>query len=83
MSTTLFAVDTPAMSSCSTSCHWPAGACGRSQRWLDLHEPGRPRDRQINDADLADFIDRQKTFADSPKSWSVDVKDIDPKTCDL
>ena len=37
----------------------------------------------LNDADLADFIDRQKTFADSPKSWSVDVKDIDPKTCDL
>jgi len=37
----------------------------------------------LNDADLADFIDRQKTFADSPKSWSVDVKDIDPKTYDL
>jgi type I restriction enzyme M protein len=37
----------------------------------------------LNDADLAEFIDRQKTFADSPKSWSVDVKDIDPKTFDL
>jgi len=25
----------------------------------------------------------QKTFADSPKSWSVNVKDLDPKTFDL
>ena len=25
----------------------------------------------------------QKTKADSPKSWSVDVADIDPKTFDL
>jgi type I restriction enzyme M protein len=27
----------------------------------------------LNDADLAAFIELQKTFADSPKSWSVDV----------
>ena len=27
----------------------------------------------LNDADLVDFIELQKTFADSPKSWSVDV----------
>jgi len=25
----------------------------------------------------------QKTFADSPKSWSVEAKDIDPATFDL
>ena len=25
----------------------------------------------------------QKTFADSPKSWSVDAKSIDPATFDL
>lgn len=25
----------------------------------------------------------QKTFADSPKSWSVDTKSIKPATCDL
>lgn len=37
----------------------------------------------LNDADLVDFIDRQKDFADSAKSWSVDVKDIDTKTFDL
>jgi type I restriction enzyme M protein len=25
----------------------------------------------------------QKTFADSPKSWSLDVADVDPQTFDL
>ena len=37
----------------------------------------------LNDADLAEFIALQQTKADSPKSWSVDVKDVDPATCDL
>ncbi len=30
----------------------------------------------LNDADLAEFIALQKTFADSPKSWSVDVRSL-------
>jgi type I restriction enzyme M protein len=53
--------------------------------WFYQLDPGRNmgKTNPLNDADLADFIDRQKTFADSPKSWSVDVKEIDPKTCDL
>ena len=53
--------------------------------WFYQLDPGRNmgKTNPLNDADLADFIDRQKTFADSPKSWSVDLKDIDPKTCDL
>jgi type I restriction enzyme M protein len=37
----------------------------------------------LNDDDLAEFVELQKTFADSPKSWSVDAKDIDPATFDL
>jgi len=37
----------------------------------------------LNDADLAEFIALQKTFADSPKSWSVDVADIDKASFDL
>lgn len=37
----------------------------------------------LNDADLAEFIELQKTKADSPKSWSVDVAAIDPKTFEL
>jgi len=27
----------------------------------------------LNDGDLAEFVDLQKTFADSPKSWSIDI----------
>jgi type I restriction enzyme M protein len=37
----------------------------------------------LNDADMAEFIELQKTFADSPKSWSVDVAGIDTSTYDL
>ncbi|MCB1104689.1 MAG: N-6 DNA methylase, partial [Cephaloticoccus sp.] len=37
----------------------------------------------LNDADLAEFVELQKTFADSPKSWSVDTATIDPTTADL
>jgi len=37
----------------------------------------------LNDADLVDFIELQSAFADSPKSWSVDVADIDQSTFDL
>ncbi len=53
--------------------------------WFYQLDPGRNmgKTNPLNDGDLADFIDRQKTFADSPKSWSVDVADIDPKTFDL
>jgi type I restriction-modification system DNA methylase subunit len=32
---------------------------------------------------LAEFIELQKSKADSPKSWSVDAAAIDPKTFDL
>jgi type I restriction enzyme M protein len=37
----------------------------------------------LTDDDLAEFVILQKTFADSPKSWSVDAKSIDQKTFDL
>ena len=37
----------------------------------------------LNDGDLVEFIELQKTFADSPKSWSVDVAGIDQSTFDL
>ncbi|MHB1018456.1 MAG: type I restriction-modification system subunit M [Coriobacteriia bacterium] len=37
----------------------------------------------LNDADLAEFVELQKTFADSPKSWSVDATTIDQMTFDL
>ncbi len=37
----------------------------------------------LNDDDLAEFVKLQKTFADSPKSWSVDAKTIDKANFDL
>ena len=37
----------------------------------------------LNDNDLKEFVELQKTSADSDKSWSVDVKDVDENTFDL
>lgn len=37
----------------------------------------------LNEKDLAEFVELQKTKADSQNSWSVDIKDIDQKTFDL
>ena len=37
----------------------------------------------LNDNDLAEFIALQKTFADSPKSWSVSAASIDQANFDL
>ena len=53
--------------------------------WFYQLDPGRNmgKTNPLNDADLAEFIELQKTKADSPKSWSVDVAAIDRKTFDL
>lgn len=60
---------------------------GRSTQrvWYYQLDPGRNlgKTNPLNDADLADFVELQKTFADSPKSWSVDVANIDRATWDL
>jgi type I restriction enzyme M protein len=37
----------------------------------------------LNENDLADFIELQKTKKESPNSWSISVKDIDQSTYDL
>jgi type I restriction enzyme M protein len=53
--------------------------------WFYQLDPGRNlgKTNPLNDADLAEFVALQKTHADSPKSWSVDAKTIDPVTFDL
>jgi len=53
--------------------------------WCYQLGPGRNmgKTNPLNDADLAEFVNLQKTFADSSKSWSVDAKTIDPATFDL
>jgi type I restriction enzyme M protein len=37
----------------------------------------------LNDKDLKEFVDLQKGFADSDKSWSLAISDIDESTYDL
>lgn len=37
----------------------------------------------LNEKDLAEFVDLQKTFADSENSWTVNAADIDQTTFDL
>jgi len=53
--------------------------------WFYQLDPGRNlgKTNPLNDDDLAEFVKLQKTFADSPKSWTVDAKTIDPATFDL
>jgi type I restriction enzyme M protein len=53
--------------------------------WYYQLDPGRNlgKTNPLNDDDLAEFVKLQKSHADSPKSWSVDVKDIDAETFDL
>ena len=53
--------------------------------WYYQLEPGRNmgKTNPLNDADLAEFIALSETFADSPKSWSVEAASIDPATFDL
>jgi type I restriction enzyme M protein len=53
--------------------------------WFYQLDPGRNlgKTNPLNDADLTEFVALQKTFADSPKSWSVDAKTLDPVTFDL
>jgi type I restriction enzyme M protein len=53
--------------------------------WFYQLDPGRNlgKTNPLNDDDLGEFVKLQKTFADSPKSWSVDAKSIDKTTFDL
>jgi type I restriction enzyme M protein len=53
--------------------------------WYYQLDPGRSlgKTNPLNDEDLAEFVKLQKSFKDSPKSWSLDAKTIDPATFDL
>jgi type I restriction enzyme M protein len=53
--------------------------------WYYQLLPGRNmgKTNPLNDEDLVEFVKLQQTFADSPKSWAVDAKTIDPVTFDL
>ena len=53
--------------------------------WYYQLDPGRKlgKTNPLNDAYLAEFVELQKTFADSPKSWSIDAATINQTTFDL
>jgi len=53
--------------------------------WFYQLDPGRSlgKTNPLNDDDLAEFVELQKTRADSAKSWSVSRAALDEATCDL
>ncbi|MGR3621050.1 N-6 DNA methylase [Pseudophaeobacter sp.] len=53
--------------------------------WVYQLDPGRSmgKTNPLNDVDLAEFVELQKTKADSPKSWSVSKANLIEDTCDL
>jgi type I restriction enzyme M protein len=53
--------------------------------WFYQLDPGRNmgKTNALNDADLTEFVKLQASFAESPKSWTVDVANITTDTFDL
>ena len=53
--------------------------------WYYQLDPGRNlgKTNALNDDDLKEFVALQASFAESEKSWTVDVADIDRASCDL
>ena len=53
--------------------------------WYYQLDPGRNmgKTNPLNENDLAEFEELQKTKADSDKSWSVSIEGVDPLTRDL
>jgi type I restriction enzyme M protein len=53
--------------------------------WYYQLDPGRNfgKTNPLNDADLREFVELQKSFVDSSKSWSIDVAAIEQENFDL
>ncbi|RYD16561.1 MAG: SAM-dependent DNA methyltransferase [Lysobacteraceae bacterium] len=53
--------------------------------WYYQLDPGRNmgKTNPLNDADLAEFVELQKSFADSANSWTVEAASVDQATFDL
>jgi len=53
--------------------------------WYYQLDPGRNlgKTNPLNDDDLAEFVKLQKTFADSPKSWTLDIRSLSTAEVDL
>ncbi len=53
--------------------------------WFYQLDPGRNmgKTNPLNDKDMAEFVELQKTKPESEQSWNLKVADLDEKTCDL
>ena len=53
--------------------------------WFYQLDPGRNmgKTNPLNDADLAEFVTLQSSFADSAKGWSIDAANLDQTSFDL
>jgi type I restriction enzyme M protein len=53
--------------------------------WYYQLDPGRNlgKTNPLNEQDLAEFVELQKTQADSDNSWSLEIKDVNEETFDL
>ncbi|WP_025898771.1 N-6 DNA methylase [Sneathiella glossodoripedis] len=53
--------------------------------WFYALDPGRSlgKTNPLNDKDLAEFVELQKTFAEGEKSWVINRADLDEATFDL
>ena len=53
--------------------------------WYYQLDPGRNmgKTNSLNDEDLREFVELQARFAESEKSWLVDIADLDRETFDL
>ncbi len=53
--------------------------------WYYQLDPGRSlgKTNSLNDDDLREFVELQSTFAETEKSWLVDIADVDRETFDL
>jgi type I restriction enzyme M protein len=61
------------------------GEAATKQVWYYQLDPGRNmgKTNSLNDEDLKEFVELQSTFAESEKSWLVDVGEIDRDSFDL
>ena len=53
--------------------------------WYYQLNPGRNmgKTNPLNDKDMAEFLELQKSFADSDNSWTIDIDDVDTSNYDL
>jgi type I restriction enzyme M protein len=53
--------------------------------WYYQLDPGRNmgKTNALNDEDLKEFVELQASFAESEKSWSINMADVDQETFDL